>query len=531
VTRSIPVVAGLLLVAVLAYGTLIPWLGYYWDDWLLFAGHLDLSFARAAQQDRPLLWHLRDLTVAAIGARPLHWHLLALAARWLTAVAFWWLLAGLWPERRHQTAAAALLFLVYPGFSGQPLGAIYSHILLQLALHLASFGVMVHGLRQPRLARPATALAAALLAASLALSEYFVGLELLRPVLLWMVLRGSPRAVLRRWSPYLMVLSAYLVWRLAVFEAPARYDAGHVLAGFLAHPLAALAVRVRIALADLVRLVPVAWARVLEPEILPVGWESPRAVALAWGLTILAAAAAAGVLLSRGRAPAADGSEADWGREALLLGLAAIGLGQLPFWLSGREVQLGTLFDRYALPAAFGSSLAVMGLMAYLLRTRAQQVACTVLLVGLAAGLHVRNANQYRHDWEAQRAFFWQLSWRAPRLACGARLVVLTGGGGMAYTANHALAVPVNWMFPHHRGACEIRVRTVQSAAALAGLAASRDDLAIAYRPPDCLRVLRPEPADLRLPGAVAVPTEVFGEEPLHDGCFSFQNVSRETRP
>jgi hypothetical protein len=525
------VVTGILLIAALAYGTLIPWLGYYWDDWLIFADdHLGLSFGSAEQQFRPLLWELRHLTLEAIGARPLHWHLLALLARCLAALAGWWLLAGVWPEQRFGAAAGSLLFAVYPGFSGQPLGAIYSHVLLQLAVHLASLGAMVQGLRRPRLAVPMTVLSAVLLVFGLLLSEYFVGLELLRPVVLWMVLRSSPRApasgraVLRGWSPYLAVLSAYLVWRLAFFEAPGRYDASRLLAGFLDSPIATLASRLRIALADLVRLGPLAWARGLAPESLPAGWESPSAVALSWGISA-AAGIAAGVLLSRRRAPGAGGPGVAWGREALLLGLVATCLGQLPLWLAGREVELGTLFDRYALPAAFGSSLAMAGLIAWLVRTWAQQVACVALLVGLAAGLHVRNANQYRHDWEAQRSFFWQLSWRLPELECGARLLVLVDGSGMAYTADHALSVPINWMFPHHRGPCEIRVQTARSAAALVDRMGSRDSLAIAYRPPACLRVLRTASPDLRHPGGVAVPTEVFGEEPAHDGCFHVQQA------
>ncbi|HEX3129951.1 MAG TPA: hypothetical protein VH394_21640 [Thermoanaerobaculia bacterium] len=498
--RPVAVAAGLLLVAALAYGVLIPWLGYYWDDWLVFSR--GLSFDAVAHQDRPLLWEARELTGLALGARPLGWHLLALVARWLTAVACWALLDGLWPARRRETVMAALLFLVYPGFSGQPLGAIYGHILLQLALHLASFAVMVHGLRRPNLIVPSIVLSAALLAGSLALSEYFVGLELLRPLLIWMTLKDSPRKAVLRWSPYLAVLSAYLVWRLFFFAAPARYDTGSVASAFLNHPIAALAGRARIALADLVRLVPMAWARVLEPDALPVGWESPRAVLLAWGIAGLAALAS-GVLLFRQR----EDPDTAWAREGLLLGLAAVCLGQLPFWLSGREVRLGTLFDRYALPAAFGSALVVTGLIAGLLRTPRQQAACAMVLVGLAAGLHVRNANGYRHDWEAQKSFFWQLSRRLPEVGCGARLRVSLGGQAMAYTADHALAVPVNWMYPGHRGDCEIRVG-----------AAAGDGIVIDYRPPACLRVLG---AAKRTGGPrAAVPVEVFGKEPVEDGCY-----------
>ena len=511
---------GLLLVVVLAHGALIPWLGYYWDDWLVFAGdHLGLSFGSSERQFRPLLWQARAATLELLGARPLHWHLLALLARGMLALAFGWTLGGLWPERRFETAAASLLFAVYPGFGGQPLAAIYSHVLLQMAVHLASFGAMVQAVRRPRLALPMTLLAAALLALSLLLSEYFVGLELLRPVLLWLALERPPervRAVLRRWSPYAALLAVYLVWRFAFFAAPERYDPALALAEVLRHPFAALAARIQVALADLASLGPMAWARVLGPDLLPVD-DSQRAVAFSWMVSAAAAAVAASAL--RSRRPGPDDAEPGiaWGRQALGLGLIACCLGQLPLWLAGREIRLGTLFDRYALPAAVGSSMAAAGLIFLLVRTRRQQAACVAILAGLAAGFHVRNANGYRLDWAAQRSFFWQLSWRLPDPPCGARLLVSTGGEAMAYTGDHALAVPVNWMFPRHRGPCELQVRGAS------GAARPGEGVAVDYRPPACLRVAAPDPPPLS--SAAAVPEDVFGAEPPHGWCFFFQQA------
>jgi len=515
---------GLLLVVALAYGVLIPWLGYYWDDWLVFAeAHMGPGFEIAERQFRPLLWDARTATLGLLGERPLGWHLLALLARGLLALAFGWTASGLWPERRLETAAASLLFAVYPGFSGQPLAAIYSHVLLQFAIHLASFGAMVHGLRRPRLMLPMTLLALGLLALSLLLSEYFVGLELLRPALLWMAMERSPdrpagtwRAVLRRWSPYMAPLAIYVIWRFAFSGAPESYDPALALGNALNHPIAALASRARIILADLVSLGPMAWAQVLGPDLLPED-DSQRAVVLSWAVSAAVAAVAAAVL--RSRRPGLEGAGAGiaWGREAFGLGLVASCLGQLPLWLAGRGIRLGTLFDRYGLPAAVGSSLAAAGLIFLLVRTRRQQAACVAILVGLAAGVHVRNANQYRLDWAAQRSFFWQLSWRLPDPPCGARLLVSTGGQAMAYTSDHALAVPVNWMFPRHRGPCELQVRG-GSGAVRPGEGVTAD-----YRPPACLRVAAPAPPPAS--SAAAVPEEVFGAEPAHGWCFFFQQA------
>jgi hypothetical protein len=541
-SHALAVSSGILLVVALSYGTLLPWLGYYWDDWLVFTqDHLDLHIVE--QQFRPVLWAVRAATLGLLGVRPLSWHLLALLARGLVALAFWWTCSGLWPGRRFEVAVASFLFAVYPGFSGQPLAAIYSHILLQFAIHLASFAVMIRAVRRSRFQLPMAGLAVALCALSFLLSEYFMGLELLRPVLLYLAMeRPRARAVLRWWSPYVALLAVYLVWRIAFLHAPERYDMSSVLADALRHPFLVLAIRVRIVLADLVRLGPMAWARLLGSDLLPNDWGSQRAVPFSWVVSV-ATAIVAGAVLRSHRSRDAETVDAGiaWGREACFLGLAASCLGQLPFWLAGREIQLGTLFDRYALPAAVGSSLLAAGLIFLLLRTRPQQIACAAILVGLAAGLHVRNANHYRLDWAAQKTLFWQLSWRIPNLTCGARLLVPADDGAMDYTADHGLSVPVNWMFPHRAGVCDIRVRTVRSAAALAGLAGSRDNLAIAFRPPACLRVLRPDepdwpslspldratasysnPAlvDLRDAGRAAVPTEVFGDEPVHDVCF-----------
>ena len=57
--------------------------------------------------------------------------------------------------------------------------------------------------------------------------EFFAGLELARPFVLWLALMNVPgdtRARLRRsvmhYLPYLAVLAAFLIWRLFLLELP-----------------------------------------------------------------------------------------------------------------------------------------------------------------------------------------------------------------------------------------------------------------------------------------------------------------------
>ena len=77
----------LLLLTSLAYGLLIPWLGYYQDDWY------QVWFGRAFGPgifpayyagERPFIAWIYMLTTSLLGYAPLSWHVFALLARcWL----------------------------------------------------------------------------------------------------------------------------------------------------------------------------------------------------------------------------------------------------------------------------------------------------------------------------------------------------------------------------------------------------------------------------------------------------------------
>ena len=82
----------LLALCLLSYGVLIPWLGYYWDDWAFVWISQKLGgegLARYFATNRPVWGMLYRLTTPLIGAAPWKWHLFALAWRWLCAVALW----------------------------------------------------------------------------------------------------------------------------------------------------------------------------------------------------------------------------------------------------------------------------------------------------------------------------------------------------------------------------------------------------------------------------------------------------------
>ena len=91
----------LLLLIAAAFGGLIPWLGFYWDDWIwMYFSHQygPESLLYIDRLARPFSGELLYIGAAVLGENPLAWYLWSLVLRFFTALALWWTLRQLWPE-------------------------------------------------------------------------------------------------------------------------------------------------------------------------------------------------------------------------------------------------------------------------------------------------------------------------------------------------------------------------------------------------------------------------------------------------
>src|SRR5512142_2290628 len=101
----------ILLVTLVAYGVLIPQLGFYRDDWYLFSTAQSQGSAGVIalfQIDRPLVGYFYALGIQVLGMSPLAWQVATLFVRLAGSLAFLWLLRLIWSGRRMETLAAAL---------------------------------------------------------------------------------------------------------------------------------------------------------------------------------------------------------------------------------------------------------------------------------------------------------------------------------------------------------------------------------------------------------------------------------------
>ena len=213
----------LLVIAFFSYGIFAFQQGFHWDDWGV--AWLIRTLGKPGLVDyfstnRPFLAYVYSITTTLFGTNPIAWQLFSLIMRWLTAVSLLWVLRTIWPERVRETFFATVFFLVYPGFNQQAIGIIYGHFFLAQTLLFISIGLMLKFAHRPRQLWWAGLLGTLLSAFNLFSTEYFFGLELLRPVLLWLGLRQAwpdwkPRLkhAILTYLPFFLVLLGFLYWR------------------------------------------------------------------------------------------------------------------------------------------------------------------------------------------------------------------------------------------------------------------------------------------------------------------------------
>jgi hypothetical protein len=469
----------LLALIAVSYGALATKLGFYWDDWTIvwyihFLG--PESFKAAFASDRPLLALVYNLTTPLMGESPLNWQVLAIFSRWLACSALWWALHGLWPRKNLQTAAAAILFALYPGFKQGFIAITYGNAFIVLAVYLASWGALIWALRRPRWFWALFLTSLVLAGYSVFTAEHFFGLELLRPVFLWIVLNDrkevsirDPKGflkTLRVWAPYLLIDLLFLAWRISTPTPRAQIT---LLEDLRTNPFSAALTLAGTIAKDIYTSSALAWGQILQ-----FSWLSahPQAILVRYVAIVLAAGGLVGLTLLflrqgrhtgsplqfgeyTGTPPEPDGHagpslrdggyERRWAVQAIGLGLFAMLVAGIPIWPTNLRIELAFPWDRFTLPMMFGAALILVGLIELLNFVPYQNVALIAITAGLAAGMHYHNALNFRLDWLAQRDYFWQLTWRAPAIKPGT--ILLTSEMPFSYEWDNSLTAPLNWTY------------------------------------------------------------------------------------
>ncbi len=457
--KAIPI--SFLGILFLAFGLTISSLGIYQDDWVFVYN----AYARGPQglwdflnADGTPFSSLMNISLFYIlGFKPLYWHLAALLARWLTVTIFWSVLRRLWPANVLQNFFVALLFAVYPFFTLQPLAFTFLHVWIAYFFLGLSFYWMILSIQRPERFWPYLMLSLAAGIVTELTLEYFMGLELLRPVILWFVLRDQEKDVKRRltkiirlWLPYLIVFGIYVWWRFFIYKVPIENRNNPVgLKLLFTDPVAEIAVLLSNIVPDVLTILVSTWYKVVDPLF----FDLVDRQNLLFILLSVFAAAGLFLIFNKGGYQAKDGEEitSTWIREALLLGGIIVLLGLIPPYVAGLFInEKNPLWNsRFGLASMPGAALFTVALVELVISKTKVRILILSILIGLSVGYHARYTNDFRWAWRKEQNLYRQLIVRIPALRPNTAIVAegeilyKMGDYPTAYAINSLYAKPL----------------------------------------------------------------------------------------
>ncbi len=521
----------LLLFLILAFGLTIFSLGIYQDDWIFVYN----AYARGPQglweflnsDGTPLSSLINIALFSLLGVKPLYWHVASLIARWLTAVSFWLVLNRLWQFHPRQNFLVALIFAVHPFFVLQPLAFTYLHVWVGYALLGFSFYWMLCAVQQPGRFWLYMLLSMVAGTVTLVTLEYFTGLEFLRPILLWMILRDQEKEwksrllrVLKVVTPFFMLLAMYMWWRFLIYSVPIEQRNSPVgLEVLLRDPIQGAQLILSNFIPDALSIVAIAWFKVLDTTYFNL-FDRRNFLFL---ILMLVASWAAYLLFTRQNEIEDDAQgQKSLNTEMFWLGFTIVVLGLIPPYVAGLYInEKNPLWNsRFGLASMPGAALITVALWQALTAHGKARYIIIASLIGLSVGYHARYTNDFRWFWNKQENFYRQLLLRAPEIRPGTAIIApeeifsYMGDYPTAYAINAIYEEPLKgsknemeyWFFliGSHFGS---QLGEFTEGMTLEGnhrsvrfLGNSKDSLIISFEPEQgqCLYIIRPQDASFR---------------------------------
>jgi hypothetical protein len=273
--------------------------------------------------------------------------------------------------------------------------------------------------------------------------ENFAFLELVRPVLLWIILgrkldekKALLKQVFQIWWPYLLVFLLFIFWRVFIFKFP-TYEPGF-LQVLVEDPLTAFSALAYRIPRDFFTATAGAW---LESITFPtISGFGTAATFLFWALVTSAFALSAFFFfLPDDRNESTSKSFTT----ILISGISLFLLGAALIWVLDLPLRIEFAWDRMTIGLIPGIAI-LIGLAGSLIHQKRKWMGVLILsaLIALAVGSHFVNGMGYKRDWENLQSLYQQLTWRIPALEDGSAL--LTSEPGLIHYSDNSLTSPLN---------------------------------------------------------------------------------------
>jgi hypothetical protein len=545
-------------ITLIAYGLLLPFTGFYWDDWPFawiakFLGPAEFNPAFAPF--RPFLGPIFYFTTSLVPPVPLYWQIFALIIRFLLVLAAFWAFNQIFPKQQRIAFIATLLILVFPGYSQHWVAL--THInqeLIPFIFYLLSFGFTFKAIRENKITCVIIALLLQL--CGIFPTEYFFGLEGLRFLFLFFFFDGNliQRFIktLKVWWPYLLIWILNAAWLIYYYKfGPYNSYEVNATQSFT------LLMFLKEALDALWKAGFYIWGQLL---VLTFPTLPAPASLLSLGLSALSLTLLTPYLLRS--APVDETHEKTLPISLIVIGIIGILLGRLPSLAASLPLTLQSSFDRFMVSMMIGGSLFIIGVVELLVRNSRAKMIVFSILISLGIGQQFFNANIFRRDWEDQRNIYWQMTWRIP--AMQPNTVLLTDQMPIDYETDLSFTAPINWMYAPKYTRSDLPYILLYTEKRVGGVTlpsldpqvritypyrtvrfnSSTSNVVTIYMPRNgCLRVLDPARGDIEIydglaetltaaiplsdPSRIITDTEnpavpMFFSEPAHEWCYYF---------
>ncbi len=562
----------LLLTSILSFGLLIPSLGFYQDDWhhifYFSQGGADGLKRFLFTDSRPFAHLIYVPLFKLLGTSPIAWQVMALFSRFFIVLSFWEVLNQIWKESYKRNAIVASVFLIYPVFLLQPMSVMFALHWTMYLIYMLSLLLMLKAAQNSRYFIILMGIALLLELFHLVIMEYFVGIEFLRPLFLFMLLRKmslKDRLIrtLKLSLPFLLITLLYVIFRSS-FSTIFSYDRNVpvVLFRLLKEPLPTIGFLIQVLFQDFSEILITSWYGTIEPSIFSF---TRRANLLIW-LGVLLFSSFFWAYFSAFRSHNENKKEIEnWAKSLMVLGLFGVLFGVAPGWAVGKTVHESNPLwnDRFAMASMFGAAMFWVGLIFFLLKKNSHILLILSLMVSLSIGANLRAGLNYKQSWEKQRKFYWQLYWRAPAIEKGT--AIIADSEFVSYMGVYPTSFAINTLYQNTTDATEVNYwlyvarehlpkwETYRAGTELdfhkydSGFQGySLNNLPILFEPENlqCLWILKPDDqANRSLPTityeylsvsnidriqatSVSPPLEtIFGKEPAHNRCYFYEKA------
>lgn len=435
---------GLLILGILAYGIYLGWMGFYWDDWgwIYFAKAFgSKSLLIIDQKYRPLSGVLFYIGSLLFGQNPLGWQISNFIARWLSAFSLWWTLSKLWPEQKERGIWIAFIFLIYPGYNHQFVSVNSIRHVLPYSIFFLSLGTMILGAKNKVYRFRYTVASIILALISMLTTEYYYGLEFIRPLILFLIFQGKKYPSIKEkfeiYLPYLIMLISVFFWR---FQVSKSYNYSiSITNSFFDNPIQTIIDLSATILSSFQEILIKAPSKIFDFSTITI-----------YGNRVILYSITIGIIgmvfcLVYFNSQAKDKEYKSWAITSMLLGLFAIIIGGTSFIVTSLEMNNFFPSNRSLLSLSFGASLFFVGFLDWIIRSRQTKIIIMSVFIAMTLSYNFGNALSFRIDWLRQADLFNQLLWRAPGLETNTILYSIEIP--IPYTFDNALDGPLNWVY------------------------------------------------------------------------------------